>query len=168
MCVSSSATTTQFCASQNTSVVQLCCGVKSGRWTCGSTSGVWTQGYGGPEAAVAKRLVYRMGMGVGSHMYQKYELWLGRKDIWKICGHAVQQLAPLWINAPRARASTRVGWIRGCWVRVESVERWECCDVSCGRVWAWVDVGGASGSVCETWGSVYAVVGWVVMVVMAY
>ncbi|KAF8514751.1 hypothetical protein JB92DRAFT_2829846 [Gautieria morchelliformis] len=103
-------------------------------------------GYGGPEAAVAKRLVYRMGMGVGSHMYQKHELWLGRKGIWKICRHVAQHLAPPWINVPRARASTWVGWIRGCWVRVKSVGRWERCDVSCGHVWARVDVGGASGS----------------------
>ncbi|KAF8508319.1 hypothetical protein JB92DRAFT_2832413 [Gautieria morchelliformis] len=76
-------------------------------------------GYGGPEAAVAKMLVYRMGRDVG------------KKDIWKIYEDAAQPLAPPWINAPRARALSR---IRGYWIRVESAGQWKHCGVSCG--WA--------------------------------
>ncbi|KAF8517481.1 hypothetical protein JB92DRAFT_2829022 [Gautieria morchelliformis] len=80
------------------------------RGTCGSIQVSGLGGYGVPEAAVAKMLVYRMGRDVG------------KKDIWKIYEDAAQPLAPPWINEPRARALSR---IRGYWIRVESAGQWK-------------------------------------------
>ncbi|KAF8500701.1 hypothetical protein JB92DRAFT_3099119 [Gautieria morchelliformis] len=97
-------TTTQVYASQGIKLLQECVlRHEERRGDMWIDSSVWTRGYGGPEAAVAEMLVYRMGRDVG------------KKDIWKIYEDAAQPLAPPWINAPRARALSR---IRGYWIKV--------------------------------------------------